>query len=245
MILASLAAHTTECAIYSPDPSPDAPFLTLNNRGVGQVEHNLLTKANTDLLNPLQIKAIVKVPTQYTLCSDRVVVCDHVALFLLNELIQQVGRVVVEPLKDPINYTNISLDCTQIAPRAEAAPLNEQDESIFHTYALPQDWDNEKLTGQKSWILELYPQVRINPKTICEWVRLFKCIRGPEDWPSEEIMADLVRAIGTRTTDANFTSSVLQIIQKTPAITAELSRQRELLSRIDGTESIVEALSKQ
>lgn len=86
-------------------------------------------------------------PTQYTLCADRIVVCDHVALFLLNELIQQVGLAVVEPLQKPVNYTGISVDCTQLAPRAETVSLNEQDESIFHTYSLPQSWDGIELVG--------------------------------------------------------------------------------------------------
>ena len=88
VIVASIASHSTERVIYGNEPSPDAPFLTLDSRGFGKVDYNIFSKANVNLLNPLQIKAITKMPTQYTLCADRVVVCDHVALFLLNELIQ-------------------------------------------------------------------------------------------------------------------------------------------------------------
>ena len=124
-------------------------------------------------------------PTQYTLCTDRIVVCDHVALFLLNELIQQVGVTVVEPLQSPVNYTGIAVDCTQLAPRADAALLNEQDDGIFHKYTLPESWGQVGLCGQKRWVTDLYPQVRANPKTSCEWVRLFQVVRKPEDWLDE------------------------------------------------------------
>lgn len=53
MIIASLAAHAPERTIYGPDPSPDAPFLTLDSRGFGKIDYDIFSKANVNLLNPL------------------------------------------------------------------------------------------------------------------------------------------------------------------------------------------------
>ena len=154
------------------------------------------------------------------------------------------GVAVVEPLTTPINYTGISVDCAQLAPRAETVPVSEQDESIFHTYSLPLNWNGTELTGQKNWATEIYSQIRTNPKALYEWVRLFQVIRKPEDHPDGKITADLIRAIGTRTTDDKFASSVLEVIQRTPDVNAEISRQCKFLSQVDGTEGIVELLEK-
>ena len=84
----------------------------------------------------------------------------------------------------------------------------------------------------------MYKQVRANPKTLFEWVRLFKTIRKPEDHPEEKVAIDLVRAVGTRTTDEKFATSVLEIVQRTPVVEAEIARQHEFLSQVDGAREI-------
>ena len=51
--------------------------------------------------------------------------------------------------------------------------------------------------------------------------------------------------MGTRITDEKFASSVLQVVQRTPATEAEIAHQRVLLQQINGAERIVELLERQ